>query len=300
MLLANRLKKGDTIGIVSSSNPISSLEDEGFNKGLENLRKQGFNVVVGKNICSQVPKERASDINLFFEDKTIDAIFSSEGGDTTQDTLPFVDFDIIKNNPKIFVGFSDNTVYNNAIYAKTGLIAFQGNDVRQGFGLQLSDYGVSEFEVRLIRGELGEIPANGERKTIVEGVAEGTLLGGNLRCLLKLKNTDMFPDFQNAILMLEAYHLSPEKCRILFSELDALKVFDKISGVIIGHVFGMQIEHPEDEQMEEIILEFVKDKPILKCEDFGHKTPNATLPVGAKVRMDATNKKLEIVEDFLK
>lgn len=299
IMKSKRLKIGSRIGIVSVSDPVKETNEEELVKGINNLRLFGFDVIVGKNIRSTNPEERVKDFNEMFLRNDISGVIATKGGDTAQATLPFVDFELVKKNPKIFIGISDITVYLNAIYTKTGLITFHGNDASYGFGVQLNQYSKSEFEKRLMNAEANEIPSNGERKTIIKGVAEGKLLGGNLRCLLKLKGTDYWPDFDKAILMLEAYQITPKECRELFSELKNLGVFDSISGVLIGHIFGMQIEHPKEEQMEQIILEFVKNKPILKCEDFGHNTPNATFPIGAKVRIDATQKKIELIEEFV-
>ena len=299
-MIAKRLEKGDIIGIVSPSDPIRERNKEDLARGLKNIKQLGFKTILGENIQSNDPKARASDFNEMFMDKSISAIFATKGGDTAQETLNFVNWEAIKNNPKIFAGISDITVYLNAIHTKTGLTTFHGNDAGYGFGMQFTEYAKNEFKARLMKNLLGKIPANGTRKTIVQGQAEGTLLGGNLRCLLKLKGTEYWPNFDESILLLESYHLTPKDCRSYFSQLNELEVFGKISGVLIGHNFGMQIEHPNEEQMEEIILEFVKDKPILKCNDFGHTIPNTTLPIGAKVRVDATNKKIEIIEDFVK
>jgi muramoyltetrapeptide carboxypeptidase len=163
----------------------------------------------------------------------------------------------------------------------------------------VNDYVLSELKSRLLEGKTGELPIKGERKTIIKGVAKGRLVGGNLRCLLKLKEFDFFPDFKDAILMIEAFNPTPKECRQMFSELKAYGIFDDVSGIIIGHIYGMEIENPNSEQMEEIILEFIKEKPILKCQLFGHNVPNTNLPIGAKVRVDATNKKIELIEKYI-
>ena len=299
IMKAKRLKIGSRIGIVSASDPLPSPDDERLVKGIDNLKAMGFDIVLGKNICSKNPAEKAKDFNEMFRRNDVDAIICSKGGNTAQEVLEFIDWKLVEKNPKIFMGLSDITVLLNAIYAKTGLITFHGNEITQGFGLQFNQYGKDEFEKRLTHAKANEIPANGERKTIIKGVAEGILLGGNIRCLLKLKGTAYWPDFKGAIIMLEAYHLTPKECRTFFSELKELGIFEQVSGVLIGHIYGMQIEHPKDEQMKEIILEFIKDKPVLKCNDFGHNIPNATFPIGARVRVDATNKRIELIEEFV-
>jgi muramoyltetrapeptide carboxypeptidase len=226
-------------------------------------------------------------------------VFCSKGVNTSQKTLKFVDWSCVKNNPKIFMGLSDITVYLNAINTKTKLITFHGNEITNGFAQQFKKYSKNEFEEILIHGKLKEIKPNKKRKTIIKGKTTGRIIGGNLRCLLKLKNTMFWPNFENKILLIEAFHLTPKECKSMFEILKKQKVFEKINGIIIGHIYGMQIENPKKEQMEKIILEFIKDKPILKCEDFGHNTPNCIFPIGAKILLDATNKKIKLIEEYL-
>jgi muramoyltetrapeptide carboxypeptidase len=300
-ILSERLKEGDFIGVVSASDPLKDIEkDKQFDSGIKFLKNMGFNIILGKNLSSIDPEKRAEDINNFFKDKKVKAIISSQGGDTSEKLLPFVDFEIIKKNPKILLGISDITVLLNAINTKTGLITFHGNDVKYGFGRNPTEYDKTEFSRILMNGSRGEIPANKERKTIRSGKAEGKLIGGNLYCLLKLIDTEYCPDFEGSVLFLEEYDFEKEDCESQLEKLKKLNVFDKIKGVIIGYIYGLQKLNPSSKQMEEILLEITKDYdfPILKVNDFGHNTPNTVLPVGAVIEMDADKKKIKLVEDI--
>ncbi len=196
------------------------------------------------------------------------------------------------------MGISDITVLLNAMNQKTGLVTFHGNDVCYGFGRNPSEYDKQEFLDRLVYGKIGEIKQNRDRRTMRNGNATGKLLGGNLRCLLKLADTEYWPDFRGAILMLEAYRLTEEGCLENFKKLKEMKVFDQINGVIVGFIFGAQVENPKMDQMEDVLVEFTKeyDFPILKINDFGHNCPNTTLPIGCKVELDATKKNIKIIE----
>jgi len=301
-ILPERLKKGDSIGVVSASDPLKDIEkDKQFYSGINFLKNMGFNVILGENISSNEPEKRAKDINNFFMDKKIKAIIASQGGDTSEKLLPFVDFNIIKKNPKIFLGISDITVLLNAINTKTGLITFHGNDVKYGFGRNPTEYDKTEFIRVLMDGSGGETPANKERKTIRSGKAEGKLIGGNLYCLLKLIDTEYRPDFKESILFLEDYDFEKEDCKSQLEKLKKIGVFDKIKGVIIGYIYGLQAINIGSKQMEEVLLEITKNYsfPILKVNDFGHNTPNTVLPVGAIVEMDADKRKIKIVEKFI-
>jgi len=302
MILPERLKEGDFIGVVSASDPLKDIEkDKQFDSGIKFLENMGFHTILGKNLSSNEPEKRAKDINNFFMDKKIKAIIASQGGDTSEKLLPFVDFETIRKNPKIFLGISDITVLLNAINTKTGLITFHGNDVKYGFGRNPTEYDKTEFRRILMTGSKGEIPANKERKTIRSGKAEGKLIGGNLYCLLKLIDTEYCPDFEESILFLEDYDFEKEDCKSQLEKLKKIGVFYKIKGIIIGYIYGLQAINTGSKQMEEVLLEITKDYdfPILKINDFGHNTPNTVLPVGAVIKMDADKRKIKIIEKFI-
>ena len=186
----------------------------------------------------------------------------------------------------------------NAIHHQTGLVTFHGNDLLWGFGRNPADYDLQEFERGLVDGAIGEIPANGERRTIRSGIAEGKLLGGNLQCLLKLAGTPYFPDFSGAILFVEAIGITPEGCDHCFQQLKQMGLFERIRGAIVGYIDGLQNNENALMQMEEILLRVTGEAkfPILKVNDFGHNCPNTVLPVGSRARLDADGQAIEILE----
>ncbi|MBI4015691.1 MAG: LD-carboxypeptidase [Candidatus Aenigmarchaeota archaeon] len=299
MIIPKRLKIGDKLGTCTPSDPVEGgPNDPRFLKGVGELEKLGFKVLLSKNFNSTDPKKKAEDLNELFQNPEVKGIVSTVGGNNIQKTLEFIDWKTIKKNPKVFVGFSDVAALLNAIYVKIGLITFQGPEIRHCFGLYSTDYDRKIFLDRLVKGKIGEVPALRERKTIRAGHAQGKFLGGNLRALLKLAGTEFWPDFSNSILMLEDYHM---RCDDVYKALEKLKelgVFDKVKGVVVGFIYGLQKEWPKDKQLEQSLLELTagKDFPILKTEDFGHHTPVATLPIGAKVSIDA-DKKIILIEE---
>lgn len=301
-MIPNKLEIGQTIGILSPSDPIEDEEDKQFNAGIQSLEGLGFKIIKGNHLNPRSPQEKAEDIHSLFSNKEVHAIICSQGGDSAEEALPHINWETIKHNPKIFSGISDITVLLNAITHKTGLVTFHGNDIKWGFGRNPTAYDKREFVERLIEGKIGEVNLNRESKTIRKGVVRGKLLGGNLHCLLKLAHTEFWPNFENSILMLEAYHLTEEACLKHFEELKKLRVFDKVKGVIIGFIYGMQIENPESEQMEDILLQFTKDYdfPILKVNAFGHNCPNTPLPIGCRVELNADDRKIIILENCVK
>lgn len=305
-VIPTALSRGDRIGVVSPSDPVSP-EDPAFGAGVDFLEGLGFQVVLGRHVHSNTlgysasPSEKAEDLNRFFRDGSIGAILCSQGGDTANGCLPHLDWMAIRANPKILVGMSDISVLLNAIYTQTGLITFHGNDVKWGYGLQPAAYDVREFLGRLVEGEIGRVEANGERRTIREGVAEGRLLGGNLNCLLKLAGTPYFPDFTGAILFVEGLNPSPAGCDYRFRQLQQMGVFEGVRGVLVGYIDGMD-DQPDTVGMEDVLLNVTSEHrfPILKANDFGHNCPNTTLPVGAQVRLDAGRQEIEILEECVR
>jgi muramoyltetrapeptide carboxypeptidase len=307
-VLPPRLKIGDTIGIVSPSTPVTETVEMQFQFGIRYLESLGFRVIEGHHIRSATwgyaasPQEKAADINMMFADDAITAIFCSQGGETANACLPYLDWEKIRCHPKIFMGISDISVLLNAINQKTGLITFHGNDVVWGWGRTPTEYDRAGLMQRLVNGNAGIVAPNGPRQTVRAGCAEGTLIGGNLRCLLKLTGTDYFPEFTNAIYFLEAMTITPEQCDSHFQHLRQLGVFDKIRGILVGYIYSLQRHDSRYEQMEQVLARVTADYtfPILKVNDFGHNCPNTVLPVGVQVRLDADHQTIEIAEPYLK
>jgi muramoyltetrapeptide carboxypeptidase len=302
-LIPMRLKAGDAIGIVSPSTPVTDELDEQFRRGVEFLESLGFRPVIGEHVRSSTlgyaasPQEKAEDINRMFADTSIKAIICSQGGATANACLPYLNWDAIRDNPKIFLGISDITVLLNAIHHKTGLVTFHGDDAMWGFGRHPADYDRQEFIARLMDARIGEIAPNRERRTVRGGIAEGKLLGGNLLCLLKLSGTPYWPDFTGAIFFVEALNITPEGCDYQFRQLEQMGVFDAIRGVIVGYIDGLQKGDGALLQMEDVLLRVTADYdfPILKVNDFGHNCPNTVLPVGGQVKVDADHQTVEIL-----
>lgn len=302
-LLPQRLSPGDTIGVVAPSNPVSAEVDDQFAAGITYLEQMGFSLLIGEHVRSTTwghgaaPQEKADDLNRMFADHSVKAIICAQGGDTANACLPYLDWECIRANPKVFLGISDITVLLNAIYHKTGLVTFHGNDIVWGFGREPQDYDREEFISRFVNGMTGEVPPLKQRHGVRDGQAEGTLLGGNLRCLLKLAGTPYLPDFRGSILFLEALNAAPADCEAAFSQLKQMGVFERVRGVLVGYIHGMQKDGRTDSEMEQVLLKVTSgfDFPIMKMNEFGHNCPNTALPVGARVRMDTGALSLEIL-----
>jgi muramoyltetrapeptide carboxypeptidase len=303
MIIPMRLKKGDRIGVVTPSAPLNSSELVARLKNeIALLEGMGFEVVLGRHALkvngylAGGPEEKAEDINDMFADRTVSAIICSQGGGTANSCLPYLDWDKIRRNPKIFQGFSDISVILNSISTKTGLVTFHGHDVAWGLGWKPSEYDLNEFRLRLIGGMTGEVNPSGERRKVRGGSASGKLVGGNIMCLLKLAGTPYWPDCTDSILFMEGYTVGPDDCYYMFHQLEQMGVFEEISGAVVGYVHSLQRSPVPVPQMEDIPLDVSRryDFPILKTNDFGQECPATVLPVSAAARVDADAKTLSI------
>lgn len=300
---AKKLKKGDTIGIIAPSEPITEKHKEYMKKSIKIFEDMGFKIKLSKNIYkntwgySATPQEKASDINDMFSDKEVKAIISAVGGDNSFNCLGQIDYENIKRNPKIICGYSDATNYLEAIYAKTGLITYHHLEM-VGLGrMDKKDFELCQFQKTLIDGTLGEVDKNSEYKILQKGCVEGIIVGGNVPSMVTLLNTEYFPDLTDKILFLEVYASSTD-FDLADRYIGVLKyhgVFDKIKGLWIGHYHG----DTENTKIEDIFMRHLEeyDFPILKCDDFGHNCEKVVIPIGAKVRLDANNALVTILEE---
>ena len=305
-VLARRLRRGERLGIVAPSSAVTAETEKQFERGVAYLEGLGFEVVVAEHVRSTTlgrcasPEEKAADINGLFADPSIAGIICAQGGATANACLPHLSWPTVRANPKVFMGISDITVLLNAIHAATGLVTFHGNDLLWGFGRNPTGYDRRAFVRSLMEGRPGTVEPNGERRTIRSGSSEGVALGGNLRCLLKLAGTPYWPDTAGAILFLEAVDVTSETCDCMVRQLEQMGMFETLNGVVVGHVDGLQ-QDSGSRQLEEVLQAASAGRsfPILKVDDFGHNCPNAVLPIGARVRVDADRQTIEQVEPFI-
>ncbi|MDO8499005.1 MAG: LD-carboxypeptidase [bacterium] len=314
----SRLNKGDTIGIISPSQSINieSEQTEGFYKGLEKLKQFGFNYKLGKHsqgkyfYSAATPEQRAEDLHDMFRDPEVKAVLMSIGGETANEVLPLLDFELIKNNPKIFIGMSDGTTLLAPTTDKTGLITFYGPDLIYGFGIQKDTKKFDEQMWKcLVEGKaefhpLGNlINDNGKKipdgwKTIRQGQAKGKLIGGYLEILMALIGAKYLNNLEGKILFLE----SMEGSHTIHMRLQYLKlmgIFNRINGLILGYFPDIQNDEKFYREIGDIVLEITKDKnfPILQVNELGHLVKNYTWPMGIEFELDATNKSIVALED---
>lgn len=299
----NKLKKGDTIGVVAPSDPIVGEKINEIKMAKNIIEKRGFKVKFSKNLFSNTngysstAREKADDINDMFADKSVKMIWCAKGGENSNSVFDYLDFDLIKNNPKIICGYSDITSITNVINNKTGLVTFSGTNFKT-IATDETDYSLNEVIKRFVNCDLMLGNAEDKDITIKEGQAEGILIGGNLSLIYGLVCGKYAIDFQNKILFLEELGYESEPA-LVSNHLYYLKqngVFDKIKGLWIGNY-----EHETEISLESIVLDVLGDDiefPIIKSNYFGHTEKKTVIPIGTMARIDTSlDKKIILTEN---
>ena len=215
MIIANKIKPGDTIGVVAPSNPIIGDNIEELKKAKKILEKDGFKVIFSKNIFSNTnrytatAKEKAEDINEMFKNKEVKMIWCAKGGNNSNSVFEYLDYEAIKENPKIICGYSDITSLTNIIHEKTGLVTFSGTNFKT-IATDETNYSYEEAIKRFVKGSLEIGKEKTGYKTIKEGTAEGELVGGNLFLTRGMVCGKYSISFKNKILFLEELGIETE------------------------------------------------------------------------------------------
>ena len=300
-LLPLPLNKGDTVGLVSPS----SATDDSFNLQLarEAMEALGFKVKTGAHMGGRrghlagTDAERAGDLNAMFADPSVKAIVCTRGGSGAARLLPLLDYDAIRRNPKVLLGYSDITALHNAIHAKTGLVTFHG-PIGSG---SWNAFNVDQFQRVLLNRELVEfrnkvdagdelVPRRNRTITITGGKARGELVGGNLTVLTALAGSPYLPDFSGKILFLEDVSEAPYRVDRMFSTLKLMGALDKVAGVIFGECTDCK---PGDGYgsltLEQIFDDHIRPLkvPAYRGAMIGHIREQFIVPVGGKVELDA-------------
>tara|TARA_R110000868_G_scaffold14075_17_gene65846 strand:+ start:22081 stop:23067 length:987 start_codon:yes stop_codon:yes gene_type:complete len=306
-----KLKKGNTIGLIA---PGYAIKEEVLEKAKETLREMGFipyhthRVLGNYGYFSATDKERADDLNEMFANPTIDGILCARGGYGCTRIMQLIDYDNIKNNPKVLIGFSDITALANGIYKETGLITFHGP-----VGSTLDDaYSIEQLEnvvmhpkkkilienVKLKDKALLSNPEF-ERYSITSGEAKGKLVGGSLTLINALIGTPHEIDFTNTVVCIEDVEESPYRIDRMLTQLIEGPTFKKAAGIMIGVCKGCdKPPTPESFTLKDVILDRIQPLGIPSAYgmSFGHVDNNFTIPIGIEAIFDADNLTLKLLE----
>lgn len=302
-MIPKALKKGDTIGVIAPSDSIDIDDNEYIQKSSKLFENLGFKIKLSKFVSSHSlgysasPLEKAQDVNSMFANPDVKAIFIVKGGENSNTTFEYLDYKLIKNNPKILCGFSDSTSITNIISSKTGLVTFSGATFKSLTSWE-TDYAFKEVVKRFIDKSLDFGTPNDKFETLQPGVATGNLIGGNLSLISQLVCGKYALDFTDKILFIEELGFESSPARIS-SHLYYMKqngVFDRIKGLWIGNY-----EHSSGYTLEKIVFDVLGNSynfPIIKSNNFGHVDKKTVIPIGTLAKIDTSlERKIVLLED---
>ncbi len=306
-----KLNKKDLIGIIS---PASSPDEfSRVERGVKYLEGLGYRVKVGANVgknhgyLAGTDAERVEDIHSMFKDKNVKAIFTLRGGYGGFRLLDRIDYRLVKNNPKIFVGYSEITSLQMAFFEKADLMTFAGPMLAVDFYDEISTYTEEYFWATITSNKkLGKLKFPEEQKlpNLQKGIASGRLIGGNLAVFAALLGTNYFPNLTGKILMIEDIGELPYRVDRLLNQLRLSGTFKKVKGIILGR-FVDCYEHDLNKKtltLGEVISDYVATLKIPSIYTFphGHIKDFVTIPFGLKINLNATKGTVEFMEAAVK
>jgi len=309
-LLPKALLRGQTVGIISPSAASADRMEYTFAK--EAMEAMGLKVKVGDNFKNRfghlagTDEERAADFNAMFADPEVKAIICLRGGSGAARILPLIDYEQVKANPKPLLGYSDITALHCALHSQTGLISFHGpngsgswNSFHANQFQQLFfDQKLLNFKNEVTKGD--DLVAKGNRiQTLTKGTVEGKILGGNLTVLTALSGTPYYPDFQDAILFIEDVGEDPYRIDRMMSTLKLNGTLGKIKGFVFGQCSDCKPgsgygAFTVDQIMDQYIIPL--GIPAYFGAMIGHISKQFIIPVGARVRLNADQGSITLLE----
>jgi muramoyltetrapeptide carboxypeptidase len=300
------LAPGSTIAIVAPAGP----PDPGrLRKGLDFLRDHGYRTKAYPQVRRKLgylagdDKLRAQAIMDAFTDAEVDGILAARGGYGSLRILSYLDFDVIRSNPKVFVGYSDLTAILLSIYKKCAMVTFHGPMPAVEFGRKLKAYTAEHFFCTLEgHGFTGAVPRpEGYRYgSINSGAAEGPIIGGNLSLMARMVGTGFLPPFEGKIVFLEDTEEEPYRIDAYLAQLFSATDIKEASGFLIGEITRTESRfgHTKGWTAVQVIRDYFSrlDQPVIYNFPCGHGKEKITIPIGARVVLDTDRKSLEFKE----
>ncbi len=305
--LAKTLNKGGTIGIVA---PASPMRDETkLEAGVRYLEGLGYRVKLGNAVYKRESylagsdEQRRADIEGMFADPSVDAIFCARGGYGSMRFVEKLDYSVIRKNPKIFVGFSDLTVLNAAIFRHTGLITFSGAMVGVDMGNFDPESEEQFWRMLSSASKVGTIAQSSERECVRKGTAEGRLVCGNLSMLAAIHGTSIQPEYRDSIILCEDIGEESYKVDRLLCQLKLGGALNLASGLVFGQFTQdtTRSSSTPTRAIPDVLRDYAdrSEKPAMGNFMYGHTAKKLTLPYGAVCRMNATRGSFAIEQAVL-
>lgn len=303
-----KLNFGDTVGLVS---PAGFLSEKGLDESIENMETLGFKVKIGNHVLERngylagTDQQRADDINNMFEDETVKAIVCTRGGYGVARMLHMLNYDLIKRNPKVLIGYSDITALLYGIFSQTGLITFHGPVATSTF----DDFSKEYFYKVLMENNSSTIlPINEVHEqdsfVIRHGKAIGRLEGGNLSIVTSLVGTNYNVNLKEGILFLEEVREEPYRIDRFLTQLISSGKLQNIKAIALGVFKNCEIDpdRPSFERsftLKEVLFDRLYDLeiPVIYGLSFGHIANKYTLPFGLKAELNTFDKNITLLEN---
>ncbi|WP_244835411.1 LD-carboxypeptidase [Clostridium sp. BJN0001] len=280
------LNKGDKVALTACSNTLMPYRKNEIDRLLKiltniNLKPILSQYIFSDNIFSVKPKDKADELIKFYEDRSIKAIFDVSGGDLSNLVLDYLNFNIIKEKTKPFFGYSDLSVLLNAFYHKTNNLSFL-YQIRN-LANDKSERQIKRFSETFIDGTNQSL-TNFKYRWLNHHAMSGIVIGGNIRCFLKLAGTNFMPSFDDRILFLESYGGDKLKIASFFAQLKNSGILKKVSGILLGTFTELE----KTDNIEDV-LSYVFGKltiPVAKTNEIGHATDSKCLILGEKLNLN--------------
>lgn len=288
------LKPGSTVAVISPAGPITKNRLEA---GVRQLQEWGYSVNLGPSArgrygdFSAPDSSRLEDLVNAFSDHNVEAIFCSRGGYGSGRLLADIPYNAIAENPKLFIGFSDTTVLNWALFSHAGLVTFSGPTIGE-IGEGLPDDAKKSFFSAIGRDETDSHLCNRPLSTVRPGSATGPLFPGCLSMIVTLLGTSHLPDLTGAVLLIEEINEEPYRVDRTLTHLKNAGILDRISALLVGRMINCWPKSSRKKHLplEEILLELTSSNPIpiYTGLPYGHHHARITVPVGVRVEISET------------
>jgi muramoyltetrapeptide carboxypeptidase len=306
-----RLRAGDTVGLVA---PGGHTDAPAIAKAIKNIEGLGFQVKLGRNLeavygnYGGLPAQRLDDLHTMFADPDVKAIWAIRGGSGCIQLLAQLDYELIRRHPKILIGYSDITALHLAIQKKTGLVTFHGPVASSTF----SDYAVTQLlnvlmhpedeytiPMALENSRKAEEQPHYALRTVVPGVCEGALMGGNLCLVSALVGTEYAANYRGGILFLEEVNEAPYRIDRMLMQLQLSQGFEHAAGVMLGICencgpqdsdISLTLDETTDQHLKPLKV------PAVTGYSFGHIRDQFTIPMGIRARLDTERQTLTLLE----